>query len=358
MRILIDYRPALVERTGVGEYAHEMAQALLSLLPSDDKLTLFSSSVEAPPEPGRVPGATIIYRIPVRTESPSHRVRCPVASVSCRARRRRALDVSSDAGPCSRSARHHLRPSSHDSAGTASEIRRDYPALSAIHAPPRDAVVVISVAWRVKRSRSLAWHPSGSSTRSGAPPGALGPGRIPRTDPPAHRQLRAKEKLPACCAHARLRSRLADARSWSWRVVRPIPAPRSWDDLGPPLNPYVRHRYVTDERQRLYRSASMLVVPSLDEGWHACGRSDDNRMRCRGESWSIAGGRGDAAQLVDPLDDEGMAEAMLRILEEPAVAQASIERGFRRARQYSWRASAETLLQAYRQVYERRRTTA
>ena len=130
----------------------------------------------------------------------------------------------------------------------------------------------------------------------------------------------------------------------------------------PPLNPYVRHLgYVTDEeRQRLYRSASMLVVPSLDEGF---GMPVVEAMTIgvpvveanRGALPEVAG---DAAQLVDPLDDEGMAEAMLRILEEPAVAQASVERGFRRARRYSWRASAETLLQAYRQVHERRRTTA
>ena len=67
---------------------------------------------------------------------------------------------------------------------------------------------------------------------------------------------------------------------------------------------------------------------------------------------------GDAAQLVDPLDDEEMAEAMRRILEDPVATQAAVERGYRRARQYSWRTSAETLLQAYRQVHERRRTMA
>ena len=46
------------------------------------------------------------------------------------------------------------------------------------------------------------------------------------------------------------------------------------------------------------------------------------------------------------------------LLTHPAATQAAVERGYRRARQYSWRTSAETLLQAYRQVHERRRTTA
>ena len=129
----------------------------------------------------------------------------------------------------------------------------------------------------------------------------------------------------------------------------------------PPLNPHVRHLgYVTDEeRQRLYRSASMLVVPSLDEGF---GMPVVEAMTIgvpvvaanRGALPEVSG---DAAQLVDPLDDEEMAEAMRRILEDPVATQAAVERGYRRARQYSWRTSAETLLQAYRQVHERRRTT-
>ena len=44
VRILLDYRPALRERTGVGEYVHELAAALDRQRPADDTLTLFSSS--------------------------------------------------------------------------------------------------------------------------------------------------------------------------------------------------------------------------------------------------------------------------------------------------------------------------
>jgi hypothetical protein len=67
VRILIDYRPALVERTGVGEYAHEMARALVALLPQGDTLTLFSSSWKHRLERDRIPGASVVdVRIPVR----------------------------------------------------------------------------------------------------------------------------------------------------------------------------------------------------------------------------------------------------------------------------------------------------
>ena len=67
MRILIDYRPALTRRTGVGEYTHEMARALAALLPRNDRLTLFSSSWKDRLEADRVPGAVVAdARIPVR----------------------------------------------------------------------------------------------------------------------------------------------------------------------------------------------------------------------------------------------------------------------------------------------------
>ena len=49
MRVLFDYRPALRQRTGAGEYAHELARALLAAFPpgaseADLELLLFSSS--------------------------------------------------------------------------------------------------------------------------------------------------------------------------------------------------------------------------------------------------------------------------------------------------------------------------
>jgi hypothetical protein len=44
VRVLLDYRPALRQRTGVGEHAHEMARALSRRLAASDRLTLFSSS--------------------------------------------------------------------------------------------------------------------------------------------------------------------------------------------------------------------------------------------------------------------------------------------------------------------------
>ena len=66
LRILLDYRPALRARTGVGEYAHELAAAILRQMPAGDTLTLFSSSWKDRLSPGTLPGARVIdRRVPV-----------------------------------------------------------------------------------------------------------------------------------------------------------------------------------------------------------------------------------------------------------------------------------------------------
>ena len=44
MRILIDYRPALRQRSGVGEYIVRLLQALVSVKSPEDQLAVFSSS--------------------------------------------------------------------------------------------------------------------------------------------------------------------------------------------------------------------------------------------------------------------------------------------------------------------------
>jgi hypothetical protein len=44
VRILVDYRPALRERTGVGEFVHELARALCQTADPDEQISLFTSS--------------------------------------------------------------------------------------------------------------------------------------------------------------------------------------------------------------------------------------------------------------------------------------------------------------------------
>jgi hypothetical protein len=67
MRILADYRPALRERTGVGEYMHQLMGAYASANPGE--VTLFSSSWKDRPPPALASelGVDVVdRRIPVR----------------------------------------------------------------------------------------------------------------------------------------------------------------------------------------------------------------------------------------------------------------------------------------------------
>ena len=67
VRILLDYRPALRQRTGVGQYVHELAAAMLPRLRPGESLVLFSSSWKDRLEPHRLPGASVVdVRVPVR----------------------------------------------------------------------------------------------------------------------------------------------------------------------------------------------------------------------------------------------------------------------------------------------------
>src|SRR5919107_5540450 len=70
VRILLDYRPALRERSGVGEYVHELAGALASTAPPDHRLELFTSSWKDRPHPqlaAVAPGVAVHdRRVPVR----------------------------------------------------------------------------------------------------------------------------------------------------------------------------------------------------------------------------------------------------------------------------------------------------
>jgi alpha-1,3-rhamnosyl/mannosyltransferase len=122
----------------------------------------------------------------------------------------------------------------------------------------------------------------------------------------------------------------------------------------PPLNGHVTHLgYVAAAaRYDLYARASMLVLPSHLEGFgmtalEAMTAGVPAIVSRRGALPEVAG---DAAQMIEPDDVEGLAAAMRRYLDDPDSAAAATERGLRRARQYSWDASAQTLLAAYSRV--------
>ncbi len=100
MRVLIDYRPALREPSGVGEYTHRLVQSLLAMRSTDPSLpldvTLFSSSWKDRllPSPDRLGAAIVDRKIPVgllnllwhRLEWPPVEALAPPSSSTSRSR--------------------------------------------------------------------------------------------------------------------------------------------------------------------------------------------------------------------------------------------------------------------------------
>ena len=150
MRILLDYRPALRQRTGVGEYVHELARALMAQdHPASESLTLFSASWRDRLDRAVVPGATTAdVRLPVRAVNYAwHRWQWPTVEQLTG----RSFDVVHAAHPIrlpSRTAAqvvtvHDLDFLRHPER-TQAEIRRDYPELAPAHIRDADAVIAVS----------------------------------------------------------------------------------------------------------------------------------------------------------------------------------------------------------------------
>jgi glycosyltransferase involved in cell wall biosynthesis len=361
LRILLDYRPALRERTGVGEYVHEIAAALTRQLRPPDALTLFSSSWKDRLDARSVPGTRVVdARVPVRVLNLAwHRLGWPPVE-----RFAGPVDIAHSAHPLLMPARtakqvvtvHDLDFLDHPER-TRAEIRRDYSRLAAGHARRAAAVVTVSrftageVERRlgVPRDRIVICSP-------GAPPWQPRTAPVPRGPILFMGTLEPRKNLGALLdAYAKLRQMDPSAPPlWLAGGVTEASAPWLRAIAEPPLKGHVTHLGYIESALRygLYTQASMFVLPSHLEGFgmtvlEAMTAGVPAIVSRRGSLPEVAG---DAAQIVEPDDVEGLARAMKRYLDEPAAAAAATERGLGRARLYSWDASAETLLAAYSRI--------
>lgn len=366
MDILIDYRPALRQRTGVGEYVHGLASALAERLRPEDSIELFSSSWKDRLPATVVPGTSQIdARIPVQLLNFGwHRLEWPpVEWLAPRA------DVVHSTHPLlipSRSAAHvvtiyDLHFLDHPEQ-TSAEIRRDYPALAASHARRADGIVVISkhTAQQVSErfgidpDRITICYPGSPAWPRRPEPSGPGPLLFVGTTEPRKNLARLIE------AYASLLQRRADAPDLV--VAGGIPGSADRFLAGTPAVENVRGRvrltgYVSDEeRQRLYREASMLVLPSLTEGF---GMTAVEAMTVgvpvvasnRGALPEVVG---DAGILVSPENVSELSHALERVLSDEGLRRSMTERGLLQARRFTWSDSAARLYDAYRAAHRRR----
>jgi glycosyltransferase involved in cell wall biosynthesis len=373
VRVLVDYRPALRHRSGVGEYAHQLIKALLATSPlesTDDPIdvTLFSSSwKDRLREPDDLAAAARVdRRVPVTLLNFAwHRLEWPTAESLTGS----AFDVTHSFHPLilpsRRAARivtiHDLDFLSHPER-TRAEIRRDYPALVRSHAHRADRIVVNShfTGAEVERRLEVAadkitvcvpgapdWSPRPAPPADDAYVlffGTLEPRKNVGTLLDAYEALVARRSdMPRLVLAGR---ETPDARSWLERIARP------------PLNRLVRHVGYVDpaKRRNLYEGARLLVQPSFDEGFgmpvlEAMTLGVPVIAANRGALPEVVG---DAGPLVDPESSEELASAIERLIDDEALWAASAAKGSLRAHHFRWEESARHLAEAYRLAIEHR----
>jgi glycosyltransferase involved in cell wall biosynthesis len=106
-------------------------------------------------------------------------------------------------------------------------------------------------------------------------------------------------------------------------------------------------RVSDDELVALYRGASAYLDATLYEGF---GYQPLEAMACgapvvASSATSSPEIAGDAALLVDPRDADALAGALVRVLEEPGLAEELRRRGFERAGAFTWARTADALLE-------------
>jgi glycosyltransferase involved in cell wall biosynthesis len=371
VRILVDYRPALRERTGVGEYIHQMVRAYADAA-AGDEMVLFTSSWKDRPAASlgaELRAHVIDRRVPVRFLNYLwHRWEWPPIE-----RLAGFVDVAHSAHPLlmptTRAAQvvtiHDLFFLSRASM-TEGEVRRDYAALVTSHASRAHAVITSTQYGKgqivdrlgVEADRVYVCRPGAPAWRTlghgpNIPPdgcilfvGTLEPRKNIGALLDAYALLLARRATPPRLVLAGRAT--AAAADWLARISRP------------PLAGHVTHLgYVPDvERESLYRSARVLVIPSLDEGFglpalEAMSAGVPVVASARGSLPEVTG---DAGALIDPADPAALADAIERAVCDDAWSRRAGEAGVARAKQFTWSASTATLRRAYQDAVVRRTT--
>ena len=375
MRVLIDYRPALRERTGVGEYTHELVKALARAIDTETlDLTVFSSSWRDRlrlDEPGLGGVRAIDRRVPVRLLNLAwHRLGWPTAEGLAG----RTFDVTHSPHPLllpTRAAAQvitiHDLSFLENADPSRPDVRRDYAALVHTHASRADRIIVSSqyAAGEIERRLGVPGQKIAL-----CPPGA--PDWPARTAPPASGYvlfvgtLEPRKNVGALLdAYERLLSHehatSHDALPELVLAGKATPASRAWLEriARPPLRGVVRHLGYVDagHRRALYEGARLLVLPSFEEGFglpvlEAMTIGVPVVAARRGALPEVLG---QAGPLIDPDNPANLAAAIERLLGDSAFAADCASKGLARSRAFRWDTTAERVVDVYRAAIEHRR---
>jgi glycosyltransferase involved in cell wall biosynthesis len=243
------------------------------------------------------------------------------------------------------------------------EMRRDFPTLAHAHAARADLVVTISEYSKSQLEQRLSVAADRVAVcRPGVPSWIVGP-LPPRRPGGGHLlfvgTLEPRKNIPTLLAAYRL---LADRRPAAPRLVlagQVAPGAEAWvaEAQAPPLaGRVVIEGYVSNARRaELYAGASLLVLPSLDEGF---GLPALEAMALgipvvASNVGALPEVCGDAALLVDPRDVAGLAGALERACTDAELAARMREAGLARAGRFCWPESARSLLGAYTEARQR-----
>ena len=371
MRILLDYRPALRHRTGVGEWVHELCCSLLQLRRTGDplartlELAVWTASLRdrlSPAARTALDGASVIdRRIPVRTLVWAwNRLAWPPVEMLAG----RAFDVVHSTTPLLVPQRSGLRVCTiydldflaHPER-TWGEMHRDFPTLARQHAQRADLVVTISDYSSRQIQAQLGIPPDRICVcRPGVPQWATDGGR----GAPARDgyilfvgTLEPRKNVGGLLdAYQHLRA--------AWPSAPPLvlaggfgEAASSWIERATsvPLAGHVEFRgYVSDaDRVALYRGAAMLVLPSFDEGFglpalEAMALGVPVIASDRGALPEVVGRAG---LLAAPDDPGAWSVLMQRVLTDQGLAETLRTDGFARSREFQWAEAARRLLAAF-----------
>jgi len=364
VRVLIDYRPALRIRTGVGEWVHSLVAAMAKLETHDSghqgtDLTIFSSSWKdrlRPSLPQTV--STVDRRIPVRVLNYCwHHLEWPSVELITG----KHFDIVHSPHPLLMPTRNAAQLITiHDldfldnPNFTEGEVRRDYQSLVKQHAQRATRVLVPSsyTASQVTERLNIsvdrivvcpngapAWEP-----RTTSPPnghilfvGAIAPRKNIGTLLSAYRELIARDND---CPHLVIAGPVSEkGRPWLDEIKRP-----------PLVNRVTHTGYLTrDLLKDYYDNALLLVLPSFNEGFglpilEAMALGIPVIGSDRGALPELIG---KAGILVNPLEPSDLAAAMEKLINDSTLREKFKKEGFLKAKMYSWENSAKILLNTY-----------